>query len=384
MWRVLVVVVVFAGCGDGDGPCAGGCECTADTDCAAPHTGCVDHVTSRTCDCVAGYAMGAGGCAWSGVVDDPGFDQASSRWTGVAPNPTFPRTTGMLDPGVLSLNNAYPCSVQQATQQVITMPRRSRAEPLVLRATSQASLLGHGPAGAEPLFGFGSSSFAGGAPVDFNNNFMAFGTSSYCLGATAYAPESTIGPGASITLAVSSECAITDSGHSALVTFDHLDIAPATPEDDCPDPGPVRNGDAEADGGWTFLVSSTNATAGFAEGVGENQSRGVMLHINETCDLASASVPIWVPLADATGAPSLTLYHASSGAGFQVALATPGARSVQAVPLTGNGSATVDHFCLPAPLRGIALRLQVTLTGTPRGLRADPGAGCHRRRRGSQ
>src|ERR1700733_8108135 len=86
MWRFLALVLV--GCNsllgiheltpdattvDAD-PCTGVCECRIDTDCTAEYTVCLDQITSRTCVCSAGYTMGSAGCAWTGVVADPGLD----------------------------------------------------------------------------------------------------------------------------------------------------------------------------------------------------------------------------------------------------------------------------------------------------------------------
>ena len=50
----------------------GTCECRADADCGA-HEYCNDQVSTRSCDCVAGYMPWGDRCAWRGVVEDPGF-----------------------------------------------------------------------------------------------------------------------------------------------------------------------------------------------------------------------------------------------------------------------------------------------------------------------
>src|SRR5262245_28994572 len=72
--------LVVAGCtfaplpelpGDVD-PCNGTCECRVDSDCPQVYTICNDQVTTRTCECGAGYLAGLGGvCEWAGAVMDP-------------------------------------------------------------------------------------------------------------------------------------------------------------------------------------------------------------------------------------------------------------------------------------------------------------------------
>src|ERR1043166_3152327 len=118
MRRYLATLLLSAGCNTLFGihelvpdtstdPCTGPCECKADEDCAGSHTACLDQGTSRTCVCAAGYTNSAGACAWSGVVDDPGFNQPSDMWTlaGMTSwQPTAAQGTGMQDPGLLALS----------------------------------------------------------------------------------------------------------------------------------------------------------------------------------------------------------------------------------------------------------------------------------------
>src|SRR5882672_6716484 len=162
--RWFATTLLLAGCNavfgihelePGD-PCTGVCECKVDADCGAPHTACIDQVTSRTCGCLAGYAMGPSGCTWIGVVNDPNFDQISDKWSlsGMAMrDATTTEGSGRQDPGQIVLLADDTCANVGQVSQTIRMPRLSRAEPLVVRATYAAGI---GSSGFRPLIGIGS------------------------------------------------------------------------------------------------------------------------------------------------------------------------------------------------------------------------------------
>lgn len=373
MWRVTAATLMLAGCNALFGihdiepdaaqdPCTatGLCECKLDTDCSGAHTVCLDQVTSRTCVCAAGYTMGATGCTWTGVIDDPGFSETSDRWMAMGPamlQPTAAMAPGMKDPGLVSIHSAdFQCRVNGIVSQTLTMPRRSRAEPLQFQATYQSLQKGPlqetFPAVAVGL-GWYDHQFAS------NRNYIS---SSLCLGAAHYAPESSTGPGSQLPLVVTlaSPFAQCDANQTEL-DIDHFEIVPAT-SDTCPDPGVVPNGDAEGTGGWTFQTGGSGAeTASFAPGVGANGSRGVKLFVSQRCDLARATVPVSVPAADATGSPALSIFHSGS---INLTL------DQTSFPTSGNGQPTVDHYCLPAPLRGLVLQLEADVA-VPGGLCTD-------------
>src|SRR5580692_5797212 len=119
MWRICAVAMLLVGCdalfgihelptdasrdtylGDAD-LCVAPCECVVDSDCAGSgaHYVCVNDITSRTCDCAAGYTAGSDGtCAWTGVVGNPGFTTATA-WTLVGSATFDPTGMGSVDPG---------------------------------------------------------------------------------------------------------------------------------------------------------------------------------------------------------------------------------------------------------------------------------------------
>src|SRR5262245_39627549 len=152
MWRLVATTLLFAGCNALFGiheivpdaktdPCTDVCECKIDGDCSGMHTVCNDQVTSRTCGCAAGYIKGDTGCSWSGVVEDPGFSGAMGTWatSGMATlDPAAVVGPGMLDLGQAVLQADDVCGNTGMVTQAITMPRRSRAEPLVLTATYES------------------------------------------------------------------------------------------------------------------------------------------------------------------------------------------------------------------------------------------------------
>src|SRR5689334_5765975 len=150
MWRLLAPTLLLAGCNALFGihdiepdatqdPCTGVCECRVDGDCPGAHAVCFDQVTSRTCTCAAGYTAGADGCTWTGVIVDPGFNQTPSPWmasTMAMLDPAAAQSSAMKDPGLVALTTAdFNCQVNGIVSQTLTMPRRSRAEPLQIQAT---------------------------------------------------------------------------------------------------------------------------------------------------------------------------------------------------------------------------------------------------------
>ncbi len=360
MLRLWSLMLLLAGCSGSHGTdgdlCVGVCECRVDADCTGAHTVCFDQVTSRTCTCAAGYTMGVSGCAWTGVVDDPGFDHSPDAWLVGGPatlQPTAAQILGMVDVGLAELDITDPrCSQSGQVSQTIMMPRRSRAEPLVVLASSAAT---NDQFDWTAAVGIGVGWF--GQP--FGTNRVEFQTVRVCLGAANYAPESSTGPGIQVPFVVfppvqpttGISCSPSDS-----VSIDHIEIAPATPTDACPDPGQVPNGDAEGTGGWT-LSAYPPAQAAIMPGIGANGTNGVQL--SAPCGTqAEATVPVSIPVADATGSPALTFFHSgATSADAGVAL------EQLSLALSGDGLPTIDRYCIPAPLRGSVVTFDVLLGG---------------------
>ena len=340
-------------------PCVGACECRVDGDCADPYSVCVDAVTSRTCECSAGYARTADtACAWSGVVTSPAFD--GDGWTLGAPfvlEPTYNSPT-LTDPGAATADLATACQTRArfGVSQTVTMPRAERSEALVAEVAVSTS---------QPLF---DRPLNGGVQMgrSFYDGVLqpSFGPSMFrrCLGAGSYAPPASTGLGAPEPIGVAFEPTFCDGSTGSKALVDHVGIQPAS-AGECPRVGEVLNGDAASDGGWTFRASTADDRAGFAPGVGEQGSRGVELAIAQRCNSATATVPLSVPLVGPGGAYALSVYHSG----------TPGLRirlDGSQLPLSGGGQPAIDRYCVPAPEHGLVGTLMAALSGG-NGLCAD-------------
>ena len=339
--RATFVIAMALGCGrigyDIDSaalpPCVTNvCECNSDDDCGAPHTYCSAHAGSHTCECVAGYAGQSGACVWAGVVADPAIDDATA-WS-TTPGAAIDAArleAGMLDGGAAHLTNLDRLS------QSIVMPRLSRAEPLVMQISTQGFHDTDTGQQDQPTFGLARAWYdvAGG---------KAWGVVRTCLGADAYAPETSHGAGVAMPLQIMPASA------AVFVDVDHVEIVPANPGE-CVAPGAIAAGDAETDGAWKFFstwINTPDATsAGFADGVGANGSRGARLYVVRQCDHARFTLPIAVPAATTMPSPALT-YWVNASAGAQLEFAGQ---------VAGTGTPTTVTSCLPAPARGHALDL---------------------------
>jgi hypothetical protein len=352
MVRLLLTLAALSACGRiGFGPGGGGgattdgglppcttgvCECNVDIDCAGVHTVCGAHGGSHTCDCAAGYGLSGGACAFSGLVADPGF-QTTTTWTTTGSIDPLFMQAGMIEPGRVAL-----VALQRASQ-TITMPKRTRAEPLVLVVSSLRHTLNDRPSVGIGKFWIDTTSTAG---------YTATRT---CLGAAQYAPESTVGAGAPVTLQVMP----TQSAFE--LDVDRVDIVPAM-AGECTTPGPVANGDAEGNGNWTFQSLPTNGpdgtAAGFVAGVGANGSRGAQLHVTFGCDEAKLSLAISsLPVEEMPSTALVFWLDADIGepVTFAGALA-PGQR-------IGTGAGAMQSACIPATARGMPATIAATIAG---------------------
>lgn len=179
--------------------------CTSDSDCADAHAICDLGASPHACVCAAGYAPDlAGACRWSGVIDNPGFTMPGA-WTtagGTVVDPALSQV-GMIDvgAGLFDGDIKAPCPTEDMTfAQPIEMPRRSRAEPLVLAASY--SIYSWNP-NRGLQFGIGTTSHAVTAAMVFDHGWYM---TRQCLGAAEYAPESTTGRGAPFAFAIPPRC----------------------------------------------------------------------------------------------------------------------------------------------------------------------------------
>lgn len=366
LWSIIIALAV-CGCGEvlklqpdagggddaGDDanndPCTGVCECRVDADCAAPHTGCDDQVTSRTCACVAGYEKSLeGACEFTGVVADPGFESASVWSAGAAVVDPNLNEAGMADPGAARFAAPAACALARVTQTV-TMPKLSRAEPMV----AQMSYRFRDPQFSDeiaPAFGIGV-----GWQDQLPSQRDTFKTARFCLGAAQYAPEDTAGLGAEVELALMParppfDC---NPANGLELQFDRFEVVPANP-DECPPPGTPVNGDLESTGGWTLLGSSANGnpfSTTIEPGIGEGNSKAIRLFARNRCSNLSASNPVSIPSSDQVASPAISFFNKTTASATDIQTrALFGSISLPGIPATGT--AITQRVCVPAFMRG--------------------------------
>ncbi|MCE9572989.1 MAG: hypothetical protein K8W52_07520 [Deltaproteobacteria bacterium] len=205
--------------------------CSSDSDCADPHAVCDLDASPHACVCAAGYALDlAGDCQWSGVIENPGFTMPGA-WTtagGTVIDPALDNV-GMVDlgAGLFDGDIKAPCPTENMTlAQPIEMPRRSRAEPLVLAANY--SIYSWDP-NRGLQFGIGTTWHAVTAAMVFDHGWYL---TRQCLGAAEYAPESTTGRGAPFAFAILLDAPALCLAESHL-KVDRVEIVPAAPGE-CP------------------------------------------------------------------------------------------------------------------------------------------------------
>ncbi|MCC6337970.1 MAG: hypothetical protein IT380_28755 [Myxococcales bacterium] len=295
----------------------------------APRAACSDLSGEARCGCMAGYAGSDGGvgCAWVGVVRDPGLQgNPPAQWLAVTGVSWTPGSAGGVDPGSASLGGA--CTYSTLSQTGITVPPMSTPDRLALRVSRMYSggytgtLLSLGPTLAYDL-----SAVAGWNSVDL------------CLGEAAY--------GGSHTLALRS----TDVGQSTCAgasppSVDRVDLVPSAT---CPANGTVFNGTLEdtATVGWSLSNGASIVPNGAVNG-----SRALRISGAVSC-FAQAGSWVAVPAAATLSSPALRFaVSGPAGARLQVMMPTyPWAT----VATTGPGQTVT--LCLPAWTQGQALPL---------------------------
>jgi len=360
--RRFVLLLGLVGCGsveklaadasvDAD-PCTGTCECKVDTDCTGMHTVCDDQVTTRTCACAAGYTSNAGACEWTGVVNDPGF-QSAAVW-GKGTDVTIDNNlneVGMLEVGAARIGMTSLCQLEHVTQAV-TMPRLSRAEPLVALASYRFT--GAGFINSAPAFALGTT-----WRDDLARARTQWITTRVCLGAAQYAPESSKGKGAVMMLDLMP--VVPDGGcMSDSLDIDHIEVRPADPGE-CPTPGTSLNGDAEGTGGWKFVALGANGTlaTGMIEAnVGEGNTRGARVFGTNRCMNATATDRVSIP--DASVPSALSFY--TRGSTTSQDFFRFGSASLPT--LGGTNVGTTHKMCIPAFMRGGAFDFSGSIDGS--------------------
>jgi hypothetical protein len=352
----MALLVGLCGCnqilevGDPPARCAGGCACNSDEECGLNQL-CNNHDTSSTCECAAGFQLTAAGCEWQGIVVDPGFAQAST-WTVMndAALDVSAATQGMRDVGVARLDAA---SCSAAFTQQVSMPRySSKITPLVAEITYLMT------GSVAPTFGIGT---VWSTVPDADR--PGWNTARVCLGSGQYADGKSSGVGEKVMLTIGRTVNSSCLAGGPSVDIDHFEIVPAH-LGECPVPGEVLNGLAEATGGWVFTPSTPSATlsAGFVSGAGENGSRGVQVLAMNSCGPAKAVVPLSPAVSDATGSPALSLYVSTMPVVSTGPSDFTGSLDRSQIPMPGVQQASTMRVCVPAPQRGSSNLLGITMS----------------------
>lgn len=315
---------------DGDGTCLA--ACTATTCNAADHQVCRDTSGTATCGCAQGYTddgSGTGRCAWSGILQDPGFDNTPPNAWSIS-NGTLVNSTAAFD----ALGSCTP-GAQGSVSQGFALPDPSVSDPLALQISASGSCSGGDcPSVSRP------TRFAidvGGHRVyspELNSTNTRY---SFCAGEAAYAPGATL----SILPADRDYC----SSGSVAYTFADADFSPAV---DCPPLGSLLDGDFSAGGlGWTLATYESDGQGyGRVEATGPfDGSPAAHLQAETTCATMIASSLISVPVSGGTAVH----FDSQVTAGQSVTVALDG----QMVGiLRGTGARQSDSVCLPKGLNG--------------------------------
>lgn len=231
-------------------------------------------------------------------------------------------------------------------QQTITMPRLSRSELLVVEISTRGAQGGDWPS---VKVGTHWYDVAG---------MTTWTVARRCLGAAQYAPESSRGKGVAMPLEIMPTFA------AMTLYIDRVEIRPAL-VGECVAPGPVLNGNAEADAGWSFRTGFSNGPdstfAGFVAGQGANGSRAARIFVERRCDIAEVTVKLALPGLDELPSPALSFYNRTT-AGGAVELLMP----LQSM-VPGTGMPTTVVQCLQPFQRGEPIALKGFLS---------PGGAC--------
>jgi len=280
-------------CGEGfeirEGRCVAVSALSCPESCnAEAHQTCDTSLTIPACGCAPGYAGDP--CTWSGVLRDPGLEDATA-WELTNGATIFPELEGRM--GVASLAPDVVCS-GGAIGQRVEMPPYDAAEPLVAEVTYRARDVNGIAVGLGRAWKHLQST-----------DGDEWSTRRFCLGEAAY------GASAAIQVASSEKTRFCNEPPVEVGTIevDRLTIELASPGE-CPLPGEVFNGDAEsAAEGWSFSTTG-GATAGFTVGGGRQGTDGVRLSSPETAldGRAAMTTKVSVPLPTPAASPSLRFW----------------------------------------------------------------------------
>lgn len=328
---------------DHDGVCAPSCEAAA----CGPYSTCVDETGTAVCGCVAGFTRDGGSeCAFSGVIQDPGFENAPPAWAVDGGAAVTPDAGGATTIGFALLpGDRFQASVTQR----IELPPLASAGPMRISYKLRTYCPTSYCYAAPTLLATVGDSYIGGA-----NTPYSFGDFTSCLGEAAYGGQR------DLTFTQMSE---SPNAGSYGVMIDDVQLSP---DPSCVTPAQrVLNGNFEADGGWTL-----EQTASIDDGAGVNGSRGAKLRGGTTICSAPSKMRGLISVPVSVSSPALDFKHASNGSGtFNLTL---GGVNVASLQDTG-GPFESKHFCLPPAMRGSTVNVSFDVPRYPgTGYCSDP------------
>ena len=317
---------------DHDGSCEA--DCSGFSACPGAHQACSDASGTAACACAPGFSDSGAGCTWAGSLRDPGFDGTpADAWSVEGGATVVPAQSEAL------FSRDAICSNPGAVRQTFSLPNPPPA-PLALSVRASATCDGDdcdatGVPQALAVELGGKRAFIEGIGSDFGEHRV-------CLGEAAFAGDGEVS--LALTAGRKVHCTVTTD---MTLAFDHVDVVS---DETCPPLGSLINGDFSAGAdGWTLDARRTGGSASASATVIPagplDGSPAASLHLSQTCNVASASTLVSLPLA--TG---LRLHaNAQVDAGQQVLLGMDGA---PLGALTGTGTPQAISVCLPPGLEG--------------------------------
>jgi hypothetical protein len=354
----LLAGLIGSGCGD-VAVCADGFEeqmgsCVpACADPCGDHEFCDGTPQGGACTCAPGY--GGDPCEWVGVLKDPELTDPEIWFDTKNGATVLPLAEGFDDQlGLASFQSSVTCSAG-SVGQTVEMPSYELAEPLVASVRYRFQEVNGVVVGYGGVY----------RPVVDAVLYPGWSTERICLGDAAY------GGNVRFEIAAAERTPRCFSEPAGIIEVDRFDVVPAV-EGECPEPGAVRDGNAEGDSGlwrfWVELNGEGESGADFAPGQGEEGSRGARIQRSSgSMKHARMATEISVPLQTTLPSPALRFWHrASSGSVHKAQLgAVPPFQSTidPLDTIVGDGTARTFTYCLPPHTHGGAFELSFTTRG---------------------
>lgn len=359
-WALLLgMTLTFGpGCAGSSASCGAGfeeqgeeCVAVCEAECGI-HEVCSVADSAAECLCAPGYSGSP--CVWSGAPLDRQFTDESA-WSSTNGAVVLPLGEGPTGAGLASFSSSVTCNAG-GVSQVFEMPNYEDADPFVVEVTFRTR-------NAAAAVGYGR------VFRRLTATTQGWNTDRFCLGEAGYG-----GP-VNFQIAATERRAECFSAPEGSIEVDRFEIMVAD-AGECPRPGDVLNGEAEAGRpGWVFESETRfegTTEASIENAVGEAATGGARLYRPASSSNGAAMhTEISVPAADTVPSPVLRFWWmGTEGRHYHASLGTP-------VPIRSNGdpldtliSDGVGHtvsYCLPPPTQGGVFTLGFALRSTEPG-----------------